>query len=170
LLLSVGNYIACMLLIGGATSLLSASNLQSAETTHKVRVSVLARTTSVHSSGGNQDVYLVKVQPKSGKFFYGRVFDDYPFYQEGLPLKLTSGAAPFTLEMRRDPFCDLSAYAIVVAKHVTAADLIASEEGNQDLSLQGDAKDLNTEVLPCFAAVHKTWKYEGRARDAEWWR
>jgi hypothetical protein len=157
------------LVASGSTLMASAASFWPIEKPHKVHVTVFARTSSVRSSGGNRDVYLVQVRPKSGSPFYGRVVDEFPFYEEGVPLQLTSGDAPFSLEMWRDHSCDASGDAAHSAGAVPAVDVSVSRSSHKTEAMS-TSRQAEIEGLPCFSAVHRTWKYEGKDREAKWWR
>lgn len=153
------------LIVFGAAAMPTSGSSGVAGMPHKVHVLVLARSSSVHTSQSNQDVYLVEILPKHGSSFYGKVVDDFPSYDEGLAAQLAERAAPFTVELQRDSFCDLSAEFMSINGHLNAAELIASRSPGEEESTRAEPK-----MLRCFSAVHRTWKYEGPRVEAEWWR
>jgi hypothetical protein len=167
--LYLGSLVA--LVASGSTLMASTSSFWPIEKPHKVHVTVLARTSSVRSSGGNRDVYLVQVRPKSASPFYGRVIDEFPFYDEGIPLKLTSEGAPFTLQLWRNHSCDAAINAALAATAVPkAGGSVSRSDSKQEATSTSLQAGSEGEELPCFSAVHRTWKYEGKNREPNWWR
>jgi hypothetical protein len=67
----------------------------------------------------------VEVLPKHGSSFYGKVVDNFPPYEESPTPQPRGQAAPFTVELQRDSFCDLSAEFMSINGHLSAAELIA---------------------------------------------
>jgi hypothetical protein len=154
-----------ILLACGAAVVPACGSSAGPQSPHKVHVLVLARSSSVRTSQSNLDVYLVEIQPKHGNSFYGKVVDDFPAYEGSLTPQPMGTGVPFTVELRRDSFCDLSADFMGIDKHLNAAELIATRsEGG------AEARKAEPEMLRCFSAAHGTWKYEGPRTDGDWWR
>jgi hypothetical protein len=109
--------------------------------THRVKVTVVRRESSIHSSVANRDSYLIQVTPKSGKVFMARMIDEYPPYEDTLPLTSVNDGAGFSVALRRAAYCD---------------------DGLTTSSLDSSMR--------CFAVVHGSWKVpKGQLRD-EWWK
>jgi hypothetical protein len=108
---------------------------------HRVRVSIVRHESSIHTSVGNRDAYLVRVTPKSGKVFIARMVDEYPAYEETLPLSSLIDGALFSVALRPTPDCDW------------------------------EAPDENAEgPVRCFSVVHGSWKLGKLQNKDEWWR
>lgn len=77
-----------------------------AELSHRVRVILLKRESSLHASVGNRDVYLLRVTPRRGASFDAVAIDSYPGYAEALPLRRLTKDVTFSLKLTRTPYCD----------------------------------------------------------------
>ena len=99
------------------------------------------------------------------------MIDEFPSYKEPLPGYLVSEEATFSIELRRATFCDEG----VLASNGARSDIapIPRSQGHENsraLSNSYPAPDGEAAALPCFAAVHGSWKEaRGLTRD-EWWR
>jgi hypothetical protein len=105
--------------------------------------------------------------PKQGHPILGRLVDDFPYYQAGLPPRFLDADAEFTLLMRRDASCDIPAEYMFFPGHLHVSDLVARDHSGSQVV--GSNTLSNTSSLPCFSALHKTWKYAGHQREADWW-
>lgn len=83
-----------------------AMTLSASEQVHRVKVTIVLRESSLHSSVVNRDSYLIQVSPKSGKAFTARMIDEYPSYEDKLPYISVSDGAAFSVALRRASYCD----------------------------------------------------------------
>jgi hypothetical protein len=129
--------LAFALLLGtlGATALTPA---------HRVNVTVIRHTSSLHSSIGNRDEYVVRVILKTGSTFTAKMIDEYPGYADALPFTSLRDGVPFSTALRRMPSCD--------------GGLIRAEDGDSEQSLR------------CFEVVHGSWRLPKGTLEDQWWR
>ena len=77
----------------------------------RMKVLFVATSTSIRSSGGggNQDVYLVELQPPRhpGHMVLARLVDNYADYASPIPRQILTSARPDILPLRRERKCDL---------------------------------------------------------------
>jgi hypothetical protein len=83
------------------------------EISHRVRAIVMNRESSLHTSVGNRDVYILRVTPRRGSAFDAIAVDSYPGYAEALPLRRLTKDVIFSLKLVRTPYCDRPATANV---------------------------------------------------------
>jgi hypothetical protein len=83
--------------------------LAQAEISHRVKAVLMNRESSLHTSVGNRDVYLLRVTPRSGAAFDAIAVDSYPEYAEALPLGRLPKNVTFSVKLVRTPYCDRSA-------------------------------------------------------------
>jgi hypothetical protein len=122
--------------------MISSAGLSATETPHRIKVVVVQRQSSIHSSTGNLDIYLVRLVPKSGRAFVAKMIDEYPSYAATLPESSAVEGATFSAALRRTPYCDSK-----------------SSAGGADQSVR------------CFAVVHGSWKLSKPVRMEEmWWK
>jgi hypothetical protein len=77
-----------------------------AEVSHRVRATLMNRESSLHTSVGNRDVYLLRVMPRNGATFDAIAVDSYPGYAEALPLRRLTKDVTFSVRLIRTPYCD----------------------------------------------------------------
>lgn len=73
---------------------------------HRVRVTMIAQKSSLHTSVNNRDVYLLRVTPRNGDPFDALVVDNYPSFAGSLPDYLGREGVEFSVALRRVPYCD----------------------------------------------------------------
>jgi len=74
--------------------------------THRVMITVVHRESAIHSSVANRDSYLIQIKPKQGKAFTARMIDEYPPYEETLPIASVNDGSVFSVALRRASYCD----------------------------------------------------------------
>lgn len=123
---------------------LGISHLFASEQTHRVKVTIVRRESSIHTSISNQDVYIIQVLQRGGSTFVARMIDEYPSYAERLPSTSLKEGELFSIAMRRTPYCD--------------------QRSNDDADERADPS------VRCFSMVHGSWRIpKDRAKD-EWWK
>jgi hypothetical protein len=132
-------YILLMVALYGWT------NSAAAETPHRVKVSIVRLESSLHTSVGNRDAYLIRVTPKSGRTFAARMVDEYPSYADTLPGSSVGERASFSVALRRTPYCD-------------------DAPERMGASVAGD------QSVPCFAVIHGSWRAPKLQAKDEWWK
>lgn len=89
------------------TAAITATGLVSqAEVSHRIKAILMNRGSSLHTSVGNRDVYLLRVTPRSGMAFDAIAVDSYPEYVEALPLRNLTKDVTFSVKLIRTPYCD----------------------------------------------------------------
>jgi hypothetical protein len=73
---------------------------------HRVRAVLISSESSVRSSLGNRDSYLIRIVPANGRPFLARMIDNYPSYADTFPRYLQAPGSSFSIELRRAAFCD----------------------------------------------------------------
>jgi hypothetical protein len=121
-------------------------SLHAAETSHRVRATLLERESSVRTSVNNHDVYRIEILTKKGGRINARMIDDFPGYAEPIPDELRNGAI-FSVELRRTSFCD-------------------ENNGGFGVGPVGE----NEAGLRCFTVVHGSWKSARGVKKDEWWK
>lgn len=111
------------------------------EASHRVRATLTNRESSLHTSMGNRDVYLLRIMPRSGAPFDAIAVDNYPGYGEALPLRRLTKDVTFSVKLIRTPYCDRS----------------VSSDG-QELAIR------------CFMIDHSSLKMPKNAASDPWWR
>lgn len=112
------------------------------------QVTMLAVSSSSRQSfAGNQEVYLADLQTKGGGHQFVRLIDQYAGY--GLPIRdsLLRERTLFTMQVTREPECDLPPSRIYLAP----TDQVVFNGSVRD-SLQSQG----TELVPCYRALHST--------------
>jgi hypothetical protein len=121
-------------------ALYSVNSLAALEQSHRVTVSIIRQESSIHTSIGNRDAYLIKVTSKTGRVYDGEMIDEYPSYAEGLPTSSLSDGETLSVALRRTRYCDT------------------------------ETKETNlASPVRCFEVVHGSWKLPKAQRD-EWWK
>jgi hypothetical protein len=110
------------------------------EACHRVHVTVLRRTSSIHTSVSNRDEYLVRVTTKRGNAFVAKIIDEYPGYVDAAPFFSMSDTPPFSATLKRATYCDGGV-----------------GEGGGD------------EPVRCFAIVHGSWHFPVTPGE-QWWK
>lgn len=114
----------------------------------KASVQILAISSSSRQSfAGNQDVYLADVQLKDGSHQFARLIDQYPGFALPIRTSLLNDRTLFTLQVTREPECDIRGAQIYLAQSSSAI----FNGGVRD-SLQTRAD----QVVPCFKTLHQT--------------
>jgi hypothetical protein len=111
---------------------------------HRVHITIVRQESSIRSSTGNRDAYLVRITPAKGKPFDARMIDRYPSYDEELPSSLIGENVLVSVELQRTPGCD---QPVVESAALT-----------------------NEEPVHCFALVHHSWKAPKGQAVEEWWK
>jgi hypothetical protein len=106
------------------------------EASHRVKVTILRRESSIHSSISNRDEYVVRIQPKSGKRFVARIVDQYPGYSDAPLIGAGKDGVLLSVSLRRAPYCD--------------------SDMNPEYGL---------ESMKCFEVVHDSWRLPKNADD-----
>lgn len=98
------NYLAVGLCV---TGMAMADYLPSAgaEVSHQVKVVLLRKESSLHTTISNRDVYLLRVIPQKGAAFDAVAIDSYPGYAKALPVQ-NLGDVTFSMRLIRTPDCD----------------------------------------------------------------
>jgi hypothetical protein len=91
-----------------AAAITATALVSQAEVSHRVKAILKNRESSLHTSVGNRDVYLLRVTPRSGAAFDAIVMDSYPGYAEALPLRSLAKDVTFSVKLIRTPYCDRS--------------------------------------------------------------
>jgi hypothetical protein len=125
--------------------LCACTRLAASEAVHRVRVSIVRHEAAIHTSLGNQDIYLIYVTPKSGKAFAATMVDEYPSYADGLPFQSVSDGTTFSVALRRTTYCD-------------------NGPENGDPAASADLP------VRCFAVIHDSWRIHTRRARDEWWK
>lgn len=115
--------------------------LAQAEISHRVKAVLMNRESSLHTSVGNRDVYLLRVTPRSGAAFDAVAVDSYAEYAETLPLCRLTKDVTFSIKLIRTPYCDRA---------------IKSE--GQELTVR------------CFMIDHGSLKIPKNAASDPWWK
>jgi hypothetical protein len=110
------------------------------EVAHRVNVTILRCESSILTSVGNRDAYVVRVRPKSGGEFEARIVDEYPGYSDPSLISLDKDVASASVTLRRASYCDSE----------------ASRQGGTDL-------------IRCFEVVHGSWRIP-KSREDQWWK
>jgi hypothetical protein len=105
-----------------------------------VNVTVIKCESSIRTSVGNRDAYVVRVQPKSGKEFVARIIDEYPNSSDVSLISVAKDDAVFSVAIRRTPYCD-------------------SEANRTD----------SVDQMRCFQVVHGSWRQPKSIED-QWWK
>lgn len=129
------NYAVCCL--GGCI----AASVLHADMAHRVKVTILRHESSVRTSLGNRDSYLVKVIPKSGKVFVSRIVDTYPEYSDTPRLDLVKDGEVLSVSLRPAQYCDASA-----------------------------TPDGEVQPVRCFQVIHSSWRLPKDATEDHWWK
>jgi hypothetical protein len=108
---------------------------------HRVRVVLVSKQSSLHTSLSNRDVYLLHVTPQRGAAFDAIALDNYPSYAEALPLQGFNKDVAFSLKLIRTPECDR-----------------APEKDEQGPSIRCFAIERGSLRLPKNAAADLWWK------------
>ena len=113
----------------------------SSETLHRVKISIVRHESSIRTSIGNRDAYLIRIAPKSGKVFIARMVDEYPAYEQTLPFASLNDGALFSVALR--PIADC----------------------------HGETADVTAEApVRSFLVVHGSWRIRKAQTKDEWWR
>lgn len=99
------------------------------------------RESSLHTSVGNRDVYLLRITPRSGAAFDAIAVDSYPGYAEALPLRRLTKDVTFSVKLVRTPYCDHS--------------------------VTNDGQEL---AVRCFMIDHGSLKMPKDATSDPWWK
>lgn len=110
------------------------------EIAHRVNVKILRYESSIRTSVGNRDAYVVRVRPKSGREFDARIVDEYPSYSDPSLISLDKDVASASVILRRAPYCDS----------------VAPGQGG-------------TDQIRCFEVVHGSWRIP-KGREDQWWK
>lgn len=110
------------------------------EKAHRVRVVIIKQESTVHTSVGNRDAYVVRVEPKSGNQFVARIVDRYPGYSDTALIPAVENDSHFSVALRRAPYCD-----------------------------SGQIETDKTDQMRCFEVVHGSWRLPKQAED-QWWK
>jgi hypothetical protein len=110
------------------------------EVAHRVHVRILQHESSIRTSVGNRDAYVVRVEPKNGNEFKARIVDEYPGYLDPPVISFDTDDASPSVALRRAPYCD-------------------SDVPGQD----------GTDQIRCFEVVHGSWRTPKSAKE-EWWK
>src|ERR1700733_3584671 len=94
------------LCIGVVMRVVFSSHMIAEEDLHRVRATMIAHESSLHTSVDNRDIYRVRVTPRRGQAFDAVVVDNFPSYAESLPVYLQREGATFSVQLRRTPYCD----------------------------------------------------------------
>jgi hypothetical protein len=129
--------LTCLFLLLGPNGLSYAEN----SAAHRVKVTIIHREASIHTSISNRDAYLVRIMPKSGRAFVARIVDQYPAYSDAPGFSPTRDEISISVALRRAPYCD--------------------EGGNDD---DGER------MVQCFEVVHESWRFPKAAIEEQWWR
>lgn len=109
-----------------------------AESSHRVKATLLRQESSLHTSLGNRDAYLLMVKPAKGEEFEALAIDNYPGYVNALRLGHLDKSSPFSIRLIRTPYCDR-----------------LSESDSQN-------------VIRCFEIDRNGWKAPASSVDAWW--
>jgi hypothetical protein len=110
------------------------------EISHRVRAILMNPESSLHTSVGNRDVYILRVTPRKGSAFDAIAVDNYPGYAEALPLRRLTKDVTFSLKLVRTPYCD-----------------------------RPPAANVQDPDMRCFAIDHGSLKIPKSATD-QWWK
>jgi hypothetical protein len=124
-----------------AAAITATAAISQGEVSHRVRAILMNRESSLHTSVGNRDVYLLRVTPRSGAAFDAIAVDSYPGYAEALPLHHLMKDVTFSVKLVRTPYCDRS----------------VSSDG-QELAIR------------CFMIDHGSLKMPKNAVSDRWWK
>lgn len=119
---------------------IGSGSCSASEVAHRVNVTILRCESSIRTSVGNRDAYVVRVRPKSGREFEARIVDEYPGYSNPSLISLDKDVASASVALRRAPYCD-------------------SEPSGQRGAHQ----------IRCFAVVHGSWRIP-KSREDQWWK
>jgi hypothetical protein len=122
------------------TGALTVTDHSFGEQAHRVRVAIITQESTVHTSVGNRDAYVVRVQPKSGNSFVARIVDSYPGYSDAVVVTAAKDDARISVALRRAPYCD-------------------TERTGTD----------GADEMRCFEVVHGSWRLPKVDKD-EWWK
>ena len=111
------------------------------EISHRVRASLTNRESSVRTTLGNRDVYLLHVTPRRGTAFDAIAVDSYPEYAEALPLRRLGRDTAFSVKLIRTPYCDRP--------------------------IAGDGPE---SVVRCFTIEHGSLKMPKNMASESWWK
>ncbi len=114
----------------------------------KASATMLAISSSSRQSfAGNQEIYLADLAPKGGEHRFARIIDQYPGYGLGIRDSLLRNRTLFSLQVTREPECDLPGSQIF---------LPASERVIFDASVHDSLQSHQTDLVPCYRAIHGT--------------
>lgn len=162
----LGAAAVCLMATGAARS----ARLLAPEEPHKVKVVILARNSSVTVSGTSQDKYLVEVFPKQGRPFLGQLIDSYPYYESGLPEQFIGSDADLSVALLREPSCDTAAKDMFFSGGLHLSDILAERAHDATHHQLGFGETGHSTRVPCFTAVHKSWKHIVASKPDMWWR
>lgn len=114
--------------------------VNASEASHRVTVTVLRHESSIRTSVGNRDAYVVRVQPKGGVSFVARIVDRYPGYSDTALIPAAENDSHLSVALRRAPYCD-----------------------------SGQIETDSTDQMRCFEVVHGSWRLPKQAED-QWWK
>jgi hypothetical protein len=124
-----------------AAAITATGGFSQSEVSHRVRVILTSRESSLHTSVSNRDVYLLRVMPRSGVAFDAIAVDSYPGYAEALPLRRLTQDVRFSLKLIRTPYCDRPA--------------------------EGDGQEL---AVRCFMIDRGSLRVPRNAASDTWWK
>jgi hypothetical protein len=124
-----------------AAAITATAIVSQGEVSHRVTATLINRESSLHTSVGNRDVYLLRVTPRSGAAFDAVAVDSYAEYAETLPLCRLTKDVTFSIKLIRTPYCDRA---------------IKSE--GQELTVR------------CFMIDHGSLKIPKNAASDPWWK
>jgi hypothetical protein len=124
-----------------AAAITATAAVSQGEVSHRVRAILMKRESSLDTSVGNRDVYLLRITPRSGAAFDAIAVDSYPGYAEAFPLHRLTEDVTFSVKLVRTPYCDRS----------------VSSDG-QELTIRCFMIDHGSLKMPKNAALDPWWK------------